>query len=140
MRSPVDGGNAAAACENGASSRAPARPSRARGVAVAATVAGLAGSVLWEGAALAGEARVNLDLIVRRAHVVTAGDTFDADLGIHGGRVVAIGERLVGGPVTREIDAAGRLVTSTSRCRRRCAWPTASRAARAARPAAARPR
>lgn len=54
---------------------------------------------------------MNLDLIVRRARVVTAGDEFHADLGVRGGRVVAIGEALAAGPATREIDAAGRLVT-----------------------------
>jgi dihydropyrimidinase len=51
------------------------------------------------------------DLIVRRARAATASDVFDADLGITGGRIVAIAERLPAGAAAREIDAAGRVVT-----------------------------
>jgi dihydropyrimidinase len=51
------------------------------------------------------------DLIVRRARVATAADTFDADLGIVGGKIVAIAQRLPAGCADREIDAAGRWVT-----------------------------
>ena len=54
---------------------------------------------------------MNFDLIVRRAHVATAGDVFDADIGITGGRIVALAQSLQAGPDTREIDAAGRFVT-----------------------------
>ena len=50
-----------------------------------------------------------LDLVVRNARVATASDTFDADIGIVDGRVVQLGQRLPTG--TREIDAAGRVVT-----------------------------
>jgi dihydropyrimidinase len=49
------------------------------------------------------------DVVVRNAHVATACDTFDADIGIVGGRVVQLGSALAGG--RREIDAAGRVVT-----------------------------
>ena len=49
------------------------------------------------------------DLVVRNARVATASDTFDADIGIAGGRVVQLGQRLPAG--AREIDAAGRVVT-----------------------------
>lgn len=51
----------------------------------------------------------DFDLIVRRAHVVTAADTFDCDIGIRAGRIVQLGTQL--GSATREIDAAGRTVT-----------------------------
>jgi dihydropyrimidinase len=51
------------------------------------------------------------DLIVRRARVATAADTFDADIGIVGGKIVAIAQRLPAGCADREIDAAGRWVT-----------------------------
>jgi dihydropyrimidinase len=51
------------------------------------------------------------DLIVRNAKVATAGDLFDCDLAITGGRIVAMAERLPAGAATREIDAAGRFVT-----------------------------
>jgi dihydropyrimidinase len=51
----------------------------------------------------------SLDLVVRRARIATAADVFDADIGIAGGRIVALGEHLPAG--AREIDAAGRIVT-----------------------------
>jgi dihydropyrimidinase len=51
------------------------------------------------------------DLIVRRARAATASDTFDADIGIVGGKIVAIAQRLPAGCADREIDAAGRWVT-----------------------------
>jgi dihydropyrimidinase len=49
------------------------------------------------------------DVVVRRARVATAADTFDCDIGIRGGRIVQLGDGL--GPGAREIDAAGRVVT-----------------------------
>ncbi len=49
------------------------------------------------------------DLVVRRARVATASDTFDADIGIRDGRVVQLGVQLA--PGRSEIDAAGRVVT-----------------------------
>ncbi|WP_083700550.1 amidohydrolase family protein [Acidihalobacter ferrooxydans] len=54
---------------------------------------------------------VELGLIVRRARVATAADTFDADIGIADGRIVQLAAGLRGGSATREIDAAGRVVT-----------------------------
>ncbi len=51
----------------------------------------------------------DFDLVVRRAHVATASDSFDADIGIRGGRIVQLGTDLPAG--RREIDAAGRVVT-----------------------------
>ena len=48
------------------------------------------------------------DLVVRNAAVVTAGDLQHCDVGVRGGRVTALGERLERG--AREIDAAGRYV------------------------------
>ena len=50
-----------------------------------------------------------LDLIVRRARIATAGDTFDADIGIKDGKIVMLGSQLEG--AAREIDATGRTVT-----------------------------
>ena len=49
------------------------------------------------------------DLVIRHARVATASDTYEADLGIRGGRIVQIGSQLPAG--AREIDAAGRVVT-----------------------------
>lgn len=49
------------------------------------------------------------DLVVRGARVATASDTFDADIGIVDGRIVQLGVGLAAS--TREIDAAGRVVT-----------------------------
>lgn len=51
------------------------------------------------------------DLVVRRARVATAGDVFDCDLGIAGGRIAAMAADLRAAQGTRELDAAGRLVT-----------------------------
>ena len=47
------------------------------------------------------------DLIVQGGTVVTESDQFRADIGIAGGRIVAIAERLEGGPV---LDAGGLMV------------------------------
>ena len=49
------------------------------------------------------------DLVVRNAQVATASDCYQADIGIRAGRIVQIGTGLPAG--TREIDAAGRVVT-----------------------------
>ena len=48
------------------------------------------------------------DLVVRNAVAVTSGDMQRCDIGVHGGRIAALGERLERG--AREIDAAGRYV------------------------------
>jgi dihydropyrimidinase len=48
------------------------------------------------------------DLTIRNATVATAADTFEADLGVAGGRIAAIGRGLE--PGRRDIDAAGKLV------------------------------
>lgn len=48
-----------------------------------------------------------LDLVVRGGTVVTASDSYRADVGIRGGRIVAVGEALTGAEV---IDADGLLV------------------------------
>jgi dihydropyrimidinase len=53
--------------------------------------------------------KVDMDLVVRNAQVATASDTFRADIGIHGGRIVQLGIGL--DPAVREIDAGGRVVT-----------------------------
>src|SRR5690606_1744002 len=50
------------------------------------------------------------DLIVRHADIATAADRFRADIGIVGGRIVALAERL-GEDAGEVLDAAGRLVT-----------------------------
>ncbi|KAF7599886.1 MAG: dihydropyrimidinase [Candidatus Dactylopiibacterium carminicum] len=49
------------------------------------------------------------DLVIRNARAVTAADQFDTDIGISGGRIVALGRQLAAG--SQEIDAAGRYVT-----------------------------
>ena len=49
------------------------------------------------------------DLVIRHARVATASDSYDADIGICDGRIVQLGVKL--GPGSREIDAAGRVVT-----------------------------
>lgn len=49
------------------------------------------------------------DLVIRRAHVATASDCFETDIGITGGRIVQLGRHL--GTAHEEIDAAGRVVT-----------------------------
>ncbi len=51
----------------------------------------------------------HFDLVVRHARVATASDVFDADIGVREGRIVSLGRGLAAG--TREIDAAGRVVT-----------------------------
>lgn len=48
------------------------------------------------------------DLVVRGGTVATASDVFAADIGVRGGRIVALGADLARG--TEEIDARGRLV------------------------------
>ena len=47
------------------------------------------------------------DLIVKGGTVATAADTFDADIGIKGGRIIALADELSDGEV---IDARGKLV------------------------------
>ena len=49
------------------------------------------------------------DLVVRRARIATASDTFEADIAIAAGRIVQLGGAIAG--AAREIDAAGRVVT-----------------------------
>ena len=46
---------------------------------------------------------------MRNAHVITASDIFDCDIGISDGKIVQLGHAL--GTAAREIDAAGRTVT-----------------------------
>ena len=48
------------------------------------------------------------DVVIRGGRVATASDTFDADIGISDGRIVALGANLA--PGRREIDARNRLV------------------------------
>jgi dihydropyrimidinase len=50
----------------------------------------------------------DFDLVVRGGTVVTAADTFRADVGVRGGRIVALSEDLP--RAAKEIDAEGRLV------------------------------
>ena len=49
-----------------------------------------------------------LDLLIRNGTIVTAAESFQADLGVSGGRIVTIGVDL--GPAGEEIDATGLLV------------------------------
>jgi len=48
------------------------------------------------------------DCVIRGGRVATAVDQFDADIGISGGAIAAIGRNLAAG--AREIDASNRLV------------------------------
>jgi dihydropyrimidinase len=54
-------------------------------------------------------AATSFDLLIRNGTVATAGDVVRCDIGIRGGRIVALGEQL--GPADEVIDATGRLVT-----------------------------
>jgi dihydropyrimidinase len=47
-----------------------------------------------------------MDLIIRNGTVVTAGETFQADIGIEGGKIKQLGHGL--GPAAKEIDAGGK--------------------------------
>jgi len=49
------------------------------------------------------------DLVIRNGLIATAGDVFRCDIGIRGGRIMALGHDL--GPTEEIIDAAGKLVT-----------------------------
>ncbi len=49
------------------------------------------------------------DCVIRNARLATASDTIDCDIGIRQGRIAMLGQGLAQG--TREIDAAGRVVT-----------------------------
>lgn len=49
-----------------------------------------------------------LDLVIRNARVATAADLYDADIGVAGGKIAALGRGLPKG--AEEIDAAGRTV------------------------------
>src|ERR1700754_2712374 len=48
------------------------------------------------------------DLAIRGGTVVTASDTFRADVGVRGGRIVAVADQVTG--AARTIDASGLLV------------------------------
>ncbi|HET6619014.1 MAG TPA: dihydropyrimidinase [Dongiaceae bacterium] len=54
-------------------------------------------------------AATSLDLLIRNGTVATAGDVVRCDIGIRGGRIVALGEQP--GTADEVIDATGRLVT-----------------------------
>jgi dihydropyrimidinase len=47
-----------------------------------------------------------MDLIIRNGTVVTVGETFQADIGIEGGKIKQLGHGL--GPAAKEIDAGGK--------------------------------
>lgn len=51
----------------------------------------------------------DFDLVIRHAHVITASDAFDCDIGIQDGRIVSMAASLPAGK--QEIDAKGRCVT-----------------------------
>ena len=85
-----------------------------------------------------------LDTIIRGGRVATASDTVACDVGIRGGKIVALGEDL--GTADEVIDARGgwccraastATCISPSRAGPASSWPTTSRAARARRRSAA---
>jgi dihydropyrimidinase len=51
-----------------------------------------------------------MDTLIRNGRIVTAVDDYVADLLIEGGRIAALGRRLVAGPDVRQVDATGLLV------------------------------
>jgi dihydropyrimidinase len=51
-----------------------------------------------------------LDIIIKNGQVVTASDTFIADVGIQGEKIVTLSKELVPGPDTDVIDATGKYV------------------------------
>jgi dihydroorotase-like cyclic amidohydrolase len=51
---------------------------------------------------------MSFDTIIRGGTVATAADTFSCDIGIRGGRIAALGERL--GGAREVVDAGGKLV------------------------------
>jgi len=51
---------------------------------------------------------MSFDLVIKNGTIVTAETTYQADIGIEGQKIAAIGQGL---PGEREIDAAGKLVT-----------------------------
>ncbi len=53
-------------------------------------------------------AATEFDIVVRNSVVITAADEMRCDIGVRGGRIIALAETL--GAATREIDAAGRWV------------------------------
>jgi len=55
-----------------------------------------------------GDLMATLDLAIRGGTVVTASDTFRADVGVRGGRIAAVADAV--GGAAREIDASGLLV------------------------------
>ena len=50
----------------------------------------------------------NFDLLIRNGTVATAADTFQADVAVKDGRVMALGHNL--GAADQEIDASGKLL------------------------------
>ncbi len=51
---------------------------------------------------------MNFDLVIKNGTIVTAETTYQADIGINGEQIAAIGQNLTG---QKQIDAAGKLVT-----------------------------
>ncbi|MFW9799887.1 MAG: dihydropyrimidinase [Candidatus Thorarchaeota archaeon] len=50
------------------------------------------------------------DVIVKNGKVVTASDTSSADIGVHDGKIVSLGQNLIAGTDTQVIDAKGKYV------------------------------
>jgi len=57
-----------------------------------------------------GISMVELELVVKNGRVVTASDTYAADVGVGGGKIVSISQDLAAGPDTQVIDAAGKYI------------------------------
>ena len=51
-----------------------------------------------------------LDLIIKNGKIVTASDTFVADVGIKDGKIDTLGANLAPGPGTKVIDADGKYI------------------------------
>ena len=53
---------------------------------------------------------MDLDLVIRGGHVVTADSSFTGDIGIKGEKITRLAERLDNTGAAREIDASGLIV------------------------------
>ncbi len=53
---------------------------------------------------------VELDLIIKNGTIVTASDTYSADVGVRDGKIVSVAQDLTAGPETQVIEAKGKYV------------------------------
>ncbi|HBV53053.1 MAG TPA: dihydropyrimidinase, partial [Clostridiales bacterium] len=51
-----------------------------------------------------------MDLLIKNGRIVTAADSFQADVAVKDGKIIQIGTELAASPETEVVDAAGKLV------------------------------